>query len=160
MVPLTPAISGLWPDIFATIEMRWLNISSTENLVTKQLTEMTVLCTEQMCTIAAVSWAYVRLAGCQHLKTAAFKHITCSNSVRISKIVVGTVFVQSIPESFCRLLCRGFPSECFQNGILLSIVCQLVRDKAGAALSKYHMHIHASPVPAPSCQDGEAGLCW
>jgi len=122
---------------------------------------MTVFCRQQMCTVSAVSWAYVRFAGCQHLKTAAFKHITCSNSVQISKIVVGTVFVQSIPGSFCRLLCRGFPSECFQkNGTLLSIVCQLVRDKAGAALSKYHMHIRASPAPAPSCQDVETGLCW
>lgn len=92
-----------------------MNISSTGNLVTKQLAETTVFCVQQMCAVPAVSWAYVRFAGCQNLKTTAFKHITCSNSVQISKIVVGTAFVQSIPESFCRLLYRGFPSEYFQK---------------------------------------------
>lgn len=50
-----------------------------------------------------------------------------------------------------------------KNGTLLSIVCQLVRDKAGAAPSKYHMHIHAFSAPSPApryCQDCEIGLCW
>lgn len=138
-----------------------MNITNTGNLVTELLAEMTVFCVQQMCVVSAMSWAYVRLAGYQHLKTATFKHVTCSNSAQISKIAVGTAFVQSIPGSFCRLLCRGFPSESFQKEhTLLSIACQLVGDKAGAALSKYHMHIHASPAPAPSCQNFEIGLCW
>lgn len=98
----------------------------------------------------AVTWAYVRLAGCKNLKTTAFKHITCSNSVQISKIVLGIVFMQLIPESFCQLLCRGFPSEDFQKEWHFAFhSLPAGQRKAGAALSKYHMHIHAFSAPGP-----------